>query len=307
MVVPVAVMTKRDKPVENLTANDFVVLNDGQPQAVRLIGHDSGALPIYAVLVLQANDAGEAVLAKVKKTASVVGNYITNDMETGAPSLAAVITASDTVRVAQDFTADSKTLAATFASIPADGWSSHLLDAVSLACDLLAARKEPARRVIVLIGESRDRQSKAHFADVAVKAQKDDIVIYTLSYSAYVTAFTQKASELPPPPDQPGFYDPNNHGGIPLLALGMELARLAKVNIAQALAQATGGGHDKFTTLHGLETQLTGIGTEIHNRYTLTFVPPEAQPPGYHRLSVSLRESGDLRVHARAGYWSAPE
>lgn len=92
-----------------------------------------------------------------------------------------------------------------------------------------------------------------------------------------------------------------------LLAIGTELARLAKLNIAEALAQASGGAHDKFTTLHGLETQLSAIGTQIHNRYTLTFVPPEPQPAGYHRLSVSLRKPGDFRVHARAGYWTSSE
>ncbi len=158
----------------------------------------------------------------------------------------------------------------------------------------------------MLISESRDLQSKAHFADVALKAQQDQVAVYTLSYSAFTTAFTQKASERQPS-DQPGSYDPNGQGGINLLAIGMELARLAKVNVAEALAQATGGGHDKFTTLHGLETQLSAIGTEIHNRYTLTFVPPEPQPAGYHRLSVSLRKSGDLHVHARAGYWTGSE
>jgi hypothetical protein len=87
----------------------------------------------------------------------------------------------------------------------------------------------------------------------------------------------------------------------------MELARLAKVNIAEALPRATGGAHEKFTTLRGLEIQLAAAGTEIHNRYTLTFVPPEPQAPGYHELSVSLRRSGRFRIHARAGYWVAPE
>jgi VWFA-related protein len=306
VVVPVSVMTKTGTPVENLAANDFLVLNDGKPQTVRMISRDSDALPIHAVIVLQTNDSSEAVLAKIKKTASIVSNYITNDMETGAASLAAVVTVSDEVRIEQAFTADPDTLGDVFAKISARGYSGRLLDGVSLACDLLAARKEPARRVIVLVSESRDRQSKAHFADVVLKAQKDDVVIYTLSYSAYATAFTQKASERQPP-DQPGSYDPNGQGGMPLLAIPMELARLAKVNIAQALAQATGGAHDKFTTLHGLETQLTAIGTEVHNRYTLTFVPPEPQPAGYHRLAVSVRKSGDFHLHARAGYWTGLE
>jgi VWFA-related protein len=307
VVVPVSVVTKRSKPVGNLAAKDFVVLNDGKPQTVRMISRDSDTLPIHAVIVLQANDASEAALAKIKKAASVVSSYITNDMETGAPSLAAVVTVSDEIRIQHDFTADPDSLGDVFAKLSAKGDSGRLLDGVSLACDMLAGRKEPARRVIVLISESRDRQSQAHFADVVTKAQKDDVVIYTISYSAYTTAFTQKNSDRQPPPDQPGSYDPDAHGGFSLLAIGVELARLAKVNVAQALAQSTGGAHDKFTTLHGLETQLTAIGTEIHNRYTLTLVPPEPQSTGYHRLSVSVRNAGNLQVHARAGYWTPVE
>lgn len=311
VLVPVSVTTKAGKPVENLNPADFVVLSDGKPQAVRMIARDSDTLPIEAVLVLQTNDASEPALAKIKKTASIISSYITNDMETGSPSLAAVVTVSDDVRIAQNFTADPDALDDVFAKLSAKGDAGRLLDGVSLACDMLAARKEPARRVIVLIGESRDRDSKAVFADVAAKAQKDDVVIYTLSYSVYATAFTQKASDRPPPPDEPGVYDPQGQaggeGGMNLLAIGAELARLAKVNIADALAQATGGAHDKFTTLHGLEMQLSSIGTEIHNRYTLTFVPPDTQPAGYHRLSVSLRNSDDVHVHARAGYWSTVE
>jgi Ca-activated chloride channel homolog len=307
VVVPVSVVTRAVKPVEDLAAKDFLVLSDEKPQTVRMISRDSDALPIYAVIVLQTNDASEAALAKIRKTASVITSYITNDMETGVPSLAAVVTVSDDVQITQDFTSDPDRLADVFAKISARGDSGRLLDGVSLACDLLAGKKESARRMVVLISESRDRQSKTDFGDVVLKAQRNDVVVYTISYSAYSTAFTQKASDRPPLADQPGSYDPNAHGGVSLLALGIELARLAKVNLAEGLAQATGGGYQKFTTLHGLETQLTAIGTEIHNRYMLTFVPPEQQPTGYHRLSVSLRRTGDLRVHARAGYWTGLE
>lgn len=308
VVVPVSVVTKSGKPLDDLQASDFIVLNDGKPQTVRMISRDSDGLPIYAVIVLQADSGSEAALAKIRKTGSVISSYITNDMETGKQSLAAVVTASDKVQVEQNFTADAKVLEDVLAKISGSGNAARVLDAVSVACDLLAARKEAARRIVVLISESRDRQSKSHFADVVTKAQRDEVAIYTISYSAYATAFTQKASERQPPPDEPGLYDPAaGGGGIPLLAIGIELARLAKMNTAQALAESTGGAHTKFTTLHGVEAQLSEIGTEIHNRYTLTFVPPEKQAEGFHQVSVSLRKPGNWRIHARAGYWTGSE
>ncbi len=78
------------------------------PQNVRMVARDSDALPIYAVFVLQTNDGSEPALAKIKKTASLVSGYITNDMEQGTPSIAAVIAASDDVNVDSGFHRESR-------------------------------------------------------------------------------------------------------------------------------------------------------------------------------------------------------
>ena len=186
-------MTKTGKPVENFNAADFQVLNDGKPQPVRMIARVAGPpLPIYAVIVLQLDVGSAPALAKLKKAASLIGRYITNDTGTGQPCLSAVVTAADEVELAQSFTADPDTLGETFAKLSATGNSGRLIDGVSLACDLLSKTPAAARRVIALISESRDEQSSAHFPDVVVKAQRNDVVIYTISYSPILTAFTQK-------------------------------------------------------------------------------------------------------------------
>ena len=161
VLVPVSVMQKGDKPVESLTAKDFTVLSDGQPQAIRMIPVDSEPLPIHAVFVLETDSSSQPALAKIKKTASLISMYIANDMGTGMPSLTAVVTAADEVRVVQDFSANPDWLQNTFEKLSAEGGAARLIDGVNAACDLLAQRKEAARRVIVLIGASHDSDSKA--------------------------------------------------------------------------------------------------------------------------------------------------
>lgn len=66
-----------------------------------------------------------------------------------------------------------------------------MLDAVQSAAEHLRARPN-ARRVLLLISESRDRGSETALDQAAIAAQKADVTIYAVTYSAFKTAFTSK-------------------------------------------------------------------------------------------------------------------
>ncbi|MGA8026005.1 MAG: hypothetical protein WB992_02595, partial [Bryobacteraceae bacterium] len=75
-------------------------------------------------------------------------------------------------------------------------------------------------------------------------------------------------------------------------------------NTVEALIAATGGRRMGFETQSKLENDLIRLGSEIHNRYILTFTPDQEQPRAFHRVQVTIRNHSDAKVRARPGYWT---
>jgi VWFA-related protein len=212
---------------------------------------------------------------------------------------------------------------------PGEHIKAAMLDAVNEAIERL--RKQPnARRILLLISESRDRGSETDLETVTIAAQSADVTIYALTYSAVVAAFTSKApltrqSRTKSPqttPEQdamhtangapPSKYNPYSPKLVPegqsvdVLAAIREILRLGQTNTTQALAAVTGGIAIPFTRQKGLEDAIQKLGVELHSQYVLSFAPQDSAP-GYHQIEVSLARGGSFNIRARPGYWSTPE
>jgi VWFA-related protein len=201
-----------------------------------------------------------------------------------------------------------------------------MLDAVKSAVEHLRQRPN-ARRVLLLISESRDRGSETALDVVTVAAQSAGVTVYAATYSAFKTAFTSKAPVSHPrrplkpktPNDATGTVNGNPPGPynpypkipppeqqVDVLAGIGELARLHKTNTTEVLTKSTGGTTFPFAKQKALEEAIAKLGVELHTQYVVSFVP-EASAPGYHTLEVRLARTGEFRIRARPGYWSTEE
>ncbi len=294
VVVPVFVSDKKHGSIDGLSASDFVLLDNGVPCAIQVDPSGVYQSRVSVVVVVETGGASGAALLKIKKVGSLIDGYIT-----GEDGDAALLTADSEVKVAQEFTSDGDRIRNAFKRLkPAGGIDSHVLDAIGEGLRLLAAQASDRRRILLVVSESRDRGSKTKPEEVLALAQRLNVTIFTLTYSAYVTPFTTKASDL-------SSSAPDTGPDPAISPIITELARLAKRNIGQALPASTGGRHVSFETVHGLENDLVGIGKEIHSQYLLTFTPPSELVSSFHSLQVSVKSHPEAVVRARPGYWTS--
>jgi len=289
VVVAVTVASKNGERIWGLQGGDFQLLDNGRERKVTVEPWGAYQARVALAVVIQTSTISKAALLKVKKMAGMLDDI------TGEGGEVAVITADSEVKTRLDFTARWEPVQETFEKLYASGGNAgKVLDGVDAAIDLLAKRPPEQRRLVLLLSEARDRGSEAKASDVLTHAQQQNVTIYTASYSAYVTPFTTKASEL----------QPVAGGGLDILALFMEIHQATKQNVGKALSDYTGGRNLSFETLHRLEDDLVEIGKEVHSQYQLSFAPESETMPVYHELVVKVKDYPNAVVRARPGYWS---
>jgi len=176
VIVPVGVTDSRGLVVSDLEPSDFSVLDNGRPQKTTVDTIDTGVAPIALVVAVQASGISAAVIEKAQKIGVMI-----QPMVTGERGAAALLSFDKEVHWIQDFTNDEDALAGAFHRLqaltrPGEDKQACLLDAVHEAIERLRAAP-PARRVLLLISESRDRGSETTLEAATMAAQAAGVAI----------------------------------------------------------------------------------------------------------------------------------
>jgi VWFA-related protein len=331
VLVPALVKTGSGEPVFGLTADDFILTDDGIEQSIAL-EENSDSQPLALVIVVQTGGAGGRRLDNYRRLGPLldsIGGAVAHRL--------AVVGFDSEPRIEADFTPDLNHVAGVMANLqPGDGGAA-ILDSLRFAVALLRKQPTSYRRAILSISETLDHGSRVTFDDALRAIDDANTTIYSLGFSTTKADMQHDAdefnSDLTPAPTHGCFAKDQSNGSdthpvqvpdgkgnnramqtfdcLTLLAPPLFVGKMAAMaaldgmhrNVPESVARLTGGEYFKFENTRSLERGLITISNQIPNHYALSF-SPQADSPGLHAIGVRLKDRTGLHVDARRSYWA---
>jgi VWFA-related protein len=169
--LPVTVLDKAGKPVENLSPEDFTVLEDGIPQQVSHFALHRD-LPVRMGIVIDTSGSMEETLPAVQR---VVMGFLGDLLR--PRDRAFIETFSDQPDILATFTADFDTLENAMLALYADR-ATAFYDSVIMGLFQFSGVR--GRRAMVVLTDGEDNASKHDYQEVLNYAQRHAITIYTV-------------------------------------------------------------------------------------------------------------------------------
>ena len=297
VIAPTIVTDSKGHYVDGLQPEDLVLYDNGVAQPIQV---DEAYSPISLVVAVQASSSAAAVLDKLGTS-----GILFSDLLAGARGETAIVTFSDEVRVARDFTANSDQLKATLGSLHIQGDKAVTLEAVAESLRMLGARKRDHRRILLVVAEKRDRSSKTKLTEVLRAAERQNVLVYWLDFSTFLEPFTAGPKTLKSKdPERNGEALPPDMAPGNLLNIFTELHQRGKPDAAQQLTKATGGRAASFVTRDALEQAIQAIADEVHRQYIVSFQPAKSEPGLFHAIRIEVKGRPEVLVRTRTGYWA---
>ena len=327
VLVPALVKTKSGELVFSLTAQDFLLTDNGLPQTLQL-EDDIGSQPLAVAVVVQTGGGGASHLEDYRGLDAILDAVIGD-----VPHRVAVISFDSTPHLAQDFKPDTDAASATISNLQAGDPGVAILDGLKFGIDLLRKQPTEYRRAILLFSETLDGTSQTSLGDAVRAVDDTNTAIYSFGFSSTKVAAKREGAKIPRPGGsayssepyakggcmsrEPG-ADPDAKGKRSLQALDcaedllppLRLGRLAfeaardslRRNVPESVANLTGGEYFPFKNAKTLSQHLVAISNDVPNYYVLSF-HPQSPSPGAHALDLKLKDRPALRLKARTSYW----
>jgi VWFA-related protein len=286
VTVACAVDTRDGTGARNLKAEDFKVLDNGQPREIRNFWQESD-LPLTVALV---TDVSGSQAGYVRSHREAIAQFLKQVI--GPRDRAMVVEVAQKSWLLSGLTGSSDDLSAAVERIGAsEGKLSPLLGPVcrnaslphscggtALWHGLYYTAKElrhvQGRKAIIVLSDGMDTGSDVHLNEVIEMAQSAGTVVYSIKYAS------------------------------PMRFLSISGAIAQAVSHGLERASRETGGLTFPNPGHRTSEVFAKIESDLRNMYVLGFTPPaDARDGKFHRLDVTTTHP-DLVLRTRAGYWA---
>lgn len=327
--VPTVVTNSLGRPFSGLRAENFLLFENGQPQAIANFG--TTETPFEIALLLDTSGSTRADVALIRQAANSFINAL-------RPGDRVAVVAFNTARVANSkiatvdvlsqLTGDRKTLRAAIESLGLANGTPYYdaLDRIAQEVFRRPASEElKGRRAIVALTDGVDSTSNADFATARARLLRAGIACYfiqvntedfvedrllkdcqddgrlslsTKQLQRYRAIFVPRASSE-------DFVDFCQMGQFERMQISRDLYNLARREMND-LARASGGRNFLAASLQDAQTAFAQVANEIGTQYSLGYYPSNKLRDGKFRaIRVEVRGiQGKPQVRAREGYYA---
>jgi VWFA-related protein len=255
---------KHGKFVKDLKQNQFRVLDNSRPPKQVMNFEAETNLPLRVGLLIDAsNSIRDRFLFEQQAAVEFLHQTIRPKTDK-----AFVLAFDEVWDVTQDFTNDLDKLTKGV-NVIRPGGGTAMWDAIYYACRdklLKESSGQPVRRVIVLVSDGDDNQSRALRSEAIEMAQRAGVIVYTISTNL---------SNIKDSGDK---------------------------NL-QALADATGGQAFFPFKLQNLADDFSDIQEELRSQYSISYKPDQFEANGQFRSIQIIPDDKKFKVRAKKGYY----
>ena len=295
VVVPTLVQTTDNETAFSLTAEDFVVTDNGVPQKVML--EEGTKRPLSLVVLMQTGGVARGQFPSYAHLETMLASLLG-----GAPNQVSIVNFDSRPEAASPFTPDIAQWTEAINKPDQGDSGAAIFDAIAFGLELL--KKQPAsnRRAILVISQDHDDGSRTPMKEIVRDLGETNTAIYSITFSGekMKAKLAFKEPHLNPPIDV-GAGPTQGYAKLdePLRLIFGAMRK----NLSAEMAQLSGGEAMSFDGHAELENDMNVLNNHIRNSYVLDFYPT-SQKPGVHTIKVSLPKHPELMVYARTSFYA---
>ena len=299
--------------VPGLTAQDFVLYEDGKPQEITLF--ESERVPVSLGIAL--DTSGSMLGEKIVAAQAALNRFLIDLL--GAQDEVFLYRFDSRPMLVQGWTEDRRSLSRVLGAVKPNGGTA-MYDTVAEAIPLVQ-RGQFRKKALLVISDGNDTSSRTRLRDVQQLIRESEALVYAVGIDCSGSVPTRRRSGIfqlqrgilgqrrPPIPIPFPFPVPGGRGGWPRPSPqppdtgGWTSPCNDPVNVAalRDLTDDSGGRTEIIREPRDLDPATANIADELSKQYYLGYPSAGKKDGRWHAIRVEVRNH-NFRVRARRGY-----